>query len=113
VFESVEQARALARVGGKRSGQVRRRRLTLEDVERDLPPLDSPEHVRAGLQLIQRWAAAGMLPGAVAGAMVRGAEVWLKLHEHELDRDRVRGLERRIAELEGELARRPTGRRLP
>lgn len=97
---------------GRRSGQ-RRRRLLLEDVERELPPMDSPEHVRAGLQLLQRWAAAGLLPGAVAGACVRAAEAWLKLHEHELDRDRLKLLERRVRELEAELAQRPRLGRVP
>jgi hypothetical protein len=105
-----EQGRALA---AKSHSNRARRRLTLDRVEAELPAMDSPEHVRAGLQRVQRWAAAGLLPGVVANSLVRAAEVWLKLHEHELDRDRVRGLERRIAELEAELAQRPAVRRVP
>lgn len=105
-----ERAREAGRRGGKAKAA---RRLTLDRVERELPPMDSPEQVRAGLQIVQRWAAAGLLPGVVAGACVRAAEAWLKVHEHELDRDRVRGLERRIAELEAELAQRSAARRLP
>jgi hypothetical protein len=109
-FGDSERAREAARKGGLAKA---RRRLTLDRVETELPPMDTPEHVRAGLQLVQRWAAAGMLAGSVAGSCVRAAEVWLKLHEHELDRDRVRGLERRIAELEAELAARSVIRRVP
>lgn len=93
------QAMELAR----RSAQ-RRRKLTLDDVERELPPMDTAEHVRAGLQLVQRWACAGMLPGTVANAAVRAAEVWLKLHEHEFDRDRIRDLERQLRELKAKRA---------
>ncbi len=75
--------------------------------------MDTPEHVRAGLQTVQRWAAAGMLAGTVAGACVRAAEAWLKLHEHELDRQRMKALEHRVRELEAELAQRPQRGRLP
>jgi hypothetical protein len=87
--------------------------LTLERVEAELPPMDTPEHVRAGLQLVQRWAVAGMLAGTVAGACVRAAEAWLKIHEHELDLQRLKILERRVRELEAELAARPLVGRVP
>jgi hypothetical protein len=82
-------------------------RLSLERVEAELPAMDSPEHVRDGLQLLQQWTAAGLLAGAPAGACVRAAEVWLKLHEHETEVGRMRALEKRVRELEAELAARP------
>ena len=100
---------------GGRAKAARKRLLAPLDlvrVERELPPMDTPENVRAGLQLVQRWAAAGLLAGTVAGACVRAAEAWLKLHEHELDRQRMRQLEQRVRELEAELAGRPL-RRVP
>ena len=86
---------------GKASGRARRK-LTLADVEAALPPMDSPEHVRAGLQLVQRWAAGGLLAGSVAGACVRAAEAWLKLHEYEVRLARMRDLEAKIKRLEAE-----------
>lgn len=99
---------AQARVLAERS-KSRRRRLTLEDVERELPALDSAEHVRHAAQLIQRWGAAGMLPGVVIGACIRACEIALRALDSELDAQRVKVLERRIQELETEL--RQAGRR--
>ena len=90
-----------------RMAEVPPARLTLERVERELPALDSPENVRGALQKIQQWACGGLLPGVTAGAAVRSCEVWLKVAEHETDMQRVRVLERRVRELEAELAARP------
>ena len=95
-----ERAREL----GKASGRARQR-LDLERVERQLPAMDSPEQVRAGLQLVQRWAAAGLLAGSVAGACVRAAEAWLKVHEYELDLARIAELEEQVRTLRAELQR--------
>ncbi len=81
---------------------ARRRVLTLDDVEAELPALDSAEHVRLAAQRIQRWAAAGLLPGVVAGACVRAAEIALRALDHELDLQRIRQLEARVRELEAE-----------
>jgi len=97
--------REIGRVGGQRSAQ-RRRKLTLDDVEQQLPTLDTADNVRLAVQLLQRWGAAGMLPGAVLGGCVRAAEIALRALEAELDTKRVRALEQRIRELEAELAGR-------
>jgi hypothetical protein len=94
-----EEARAL----GQRSGQARRK-LTLEDVERALPPMDSVEHVKDRLQTICNWSVAGLVAGSQAGAAVRACEQWLKLHAWALDLARVRQLEARLRELEAQLA---------
>ena len=95
-----------AREGGRASG-LARRRLTLADVEAALPPaLDTPERIRMALELVQRWACGGLLSGSVAGSAVRAGEAALKLYESQLDRERIEDLERKIAELEAELARR-------
>ena len=102
-----EEARAL----GQRSGQARRR-LTLEDVERELPPMDSVEHVKARLETICNWSVAGRVAGSQAGAAVRACEQWLKVHAWALDVARVRQMEARVRQLEAELAqhRRAGGR---
>ncbi len=57
--------------GGKAAAK---RRLTLERVERELPPLDSVETAMLRLDRIGLWAAAGMLTGSVAGAIVRSSK---------------------------------------
>jgi hypothetical protein len=101
-----EQGRKLA----ARSAS-RRRVLTVEDAERELPPLDSPEHVRQAVERVQRWAIGGLIPGAVANAVVRAAEIALRALDSELDTKRIKQLEQRIAELEAE--REGGGWRLP
>jgi hypothetical protein len=104
-----DRARELARLSARR-----RRRLSLADVEAALPPaLDTPERIRAALELVQRWACAGLLAGSVAGSAVRAAEAALKLYEAQLDRERLKALERRVRELERELAQRPRLGRVP
>lgn len=45
--------------------------------------LDSPEAIRAGLQLVQQWSACGMLSGTAANGCVRAGEVALKTLEAE------------------------------
>ncbi len=100
-FEDTEQARE----AGKRSG-VARRRLTLDDVERDLPRLDCPEHIRTAYETVQRWACAGMLSAGAAGAAVRACDGALRLYEATLDRDAMTEVEKRLNELEAELAGR-------
>lgn len=96
-----ERAREL----GKRSGQLRQR-LDLERVQRELPLLDSPQHIRENYELVQRWACAGLLTAGVAGSCVRAADGALKLYEAELDRGRLKELEAKIKALESELAAR-------
>jgi hypothetical protein len=94
-----DQAREL----GKRSAAARRK-LTLDDVERDLPAMDSVEHVKDRLETICNWSVAGLVAGSQAGAAVRACEQWLKVHAWALDVARVRQLEARVRELEGQLA---------
>jgi hypothetical protein len=86
-------------------------RLTLKRVEAELPPMTSPENVKLRLEMIQNWSLAGMVPGAVAGACVRGCEVWHKVHDLELDRERTKHLERRVKELQDALDGRTNVRR--
>lgn len=98
-FEDAEQARE----AGKRSGQARRR-LTLEDVERDLPRLDSPENAKRRLAILSDWGLAGLLTASMVGAQERIHREWREQHAFELDRQRFTALEQRLAELEAELA---------
>ncbi len=88
----------------------RRRVLTVEDAD-GLPHLDSTEHVRQAVEQVQRWAIGGLIPGAVANAIVRAAEIALRALDSELDTKRIKQLEQRIAELEAE--RDGGGWRLP
>jgi hypothetical protein len=106
----------MARRAGQASGRARRqqRKLTLADVEAALPPaLDTPERIRAALELVQRWACGGLLAGSVAGSAVRAAEAALKAYEASLDRDRIVELEQRVKQLEAERAERQPLRAVP
>jgi len=88
----------------------RRKKLTLTDVEEQMPALDSPENIRLAAQRIQRWGAAGMLKGVVVSACIRACEVALRAIAEETDLRRVRGMEQRIKELEAELSQRRPAR---
>src|SRR3989442_9634679 len=103
--------RTRAQALGRQSGAARRR-LTLEDVERELPPLDSAAHIRENYELVQRWALAGLVPPGTANAIVKAADGALKVLEIAVDLGRLQALERRIKELEREVAeaRRAAGR---
>lgn len=69
-----------------------------------MPPLDTPQHIREAYQTVQRWAASGLIPGSVANAMVRSCDGALKLLEAQIDVGLISKLERRVRELETELA---------
>ena len=92
-----------ASAAGRRSGKVRKR-LTLEDVERDLGPLATEQDAKRRLERLTVWCAAGLLAGSQGGSAVRATEVWLRAHSEELDRDRLKAAEKRVRELERELA---------
>ncbi|MBI4419425.1 MAG: hypothetical protein HY560_01255, partial [Gemmatimonadetes bacterium] len=62
-------------------------------------------------ELIQRWAAANVITAGAAGACVRACDGALKLYEATLDREHVRMLERKVKDLEAELAARRALRR--
>jgi hypothetical protein len=87
-----------------------RRRLTLERVERELPPLDSPESAMLRLDRIGLWATAGMLPGSVASAVVRSVEVWIRGHESRLTREVVEDLKEEVTRLKAQLTAPAAGR---
>ncbi len=75
-----------------------RRRLTLDRVERELPPLDSVDSAMQRLDRLGLWITAGMLTGSAGSAAVRSVEVWLRGHESRLT-------EQVVEELSGELQR--------
>jgi tRNA nucleotidyltransferase/poly(A) polymerase len=95
----LERARQMA----QRSAEVRRG-LTPERIAEELPPLDTPQHIREAYQTIQRWGALGLIPGGVANALVRSADGALKLLEAQIDVGLIAKLEKRVRELESELA---------
>ena len=72
-----ERAKAAGRKGGPLGG--RPAKLNLKRVEAELPPLDSLEHAMARLDLIGKWALAGMVAGTTAGA---GCERHACVHLH-------------------------------
>ena len=98
-----------ARALGHRSGQVRRR-LVLEEVERELGALDTLEDAMRWLRQIALWAAGGLLHGAVASACNRSVEVWLRVAEGKLTREVVDQLRGRLADLEAQLAHQRLGK---
>ena len=81
--------------GGKAAA---RRRLTIERVERELPPLNSVDSAMQRLDRLGLWITAGMLTGSAGSAAVRSVEVWLRGHESRLT-------EQVVEELSGELQR--------
>ena len=81
-------------------------RLTVAKVERELPPMTTPENVKLRLELIQNWALGGLVPGAVTGACVRACEVWYKVNDLQLDRERTKELEKRLKDLQKEINKR-------
>lgn len=83
--------------------------LTLEQVEAKLGALDTVEDAMRWLRQIAFWAAGGLLSGTVASSAVRACEVWLKLHDSEVDRKRLKELERKLAEYEKDSAKRGAG----
>lgn len=92
--------RAQAAKGGKAAS---RRRLTLDKVEQELPPLESLESAMLRLDRVGLWAAAGMLTGSVASAVVRSVEVWIRGHESKLTREVVEDLRGETARLKAAL----------
>lgn len=99
-----ERAREL----GRRSGRARRK-LGLSDVETTLPPLTDLESAMHRLDVVARWALAGMVPGAIASAAVRSCEVWIKGAESKLTRELVDGLRKRLETLEAQLKQQRVG----
>ncbi len=100
-----ERAKAAGRKGGPLGG--RPAKLNLKRVEAELPPLDSLEHAMERLDLIGKWALAGMVAGTTAGAAVRSVEVWLKAHADSLTRDVITDLKQDVARLKAQLIKPP------
>src|SRR5438309_2858326 len=100
-----EGGRELAR----RSAQARRR-LVLEEVERELPPLTDLESAMHRLDVVARWSLAGMVAGTVLNGVVRSCEVWMRGHEAKLTREVVDQLRVRLADLEAQVQRQRVGR---
>ena len=97
---------ASARSAGKASGAARRqaRRLTLEQVEEALGPLETEADAKRRLERLGVWLTAGMVSGSQGGAAVRATETWLKANHEQFDRDRLRAAEKEVKELKQELA---------
>ena len=94
-----------ARTAGRKGGQVKQR-LHLEEVEHAFGQLTTIEDAQRRLERLGVWAAAGLLPGSVAGAAVRSVEVWLKAHESELTQSLADELSDEVASLMGQLGQR-------
>jgi hypothetical protein len=101
----------LAALGGEARALARSERAAAlaEELAANLPPLDSPENCRRSVELIQRYAALGAMPGTVVHGMIRAAEIALRAQEVHLDLVRLRELEAKLAELEAERARERRG----
>ena len=97
-----------AKAAGKRSGAARKR-LTLEDVETAFGMLDSLEDAQRRLERLGVWAAAGLLPGSVAGAACRSVEIWIRASESKLTREVVEELKAEVARLKAEIGQRTKG----
>ena len=84
----------------------------LDAIVNGLPPLDSVEACKKSLHAIRDAAMRGLIGGSQAGAAVRACEAWLKAYQAELDRNRMREMEKQIASLEEQLSRRASVRRV-
>jgi hypothetical protein len=105
---SSEQAREYGARGGRASAKARQK-LTLERVEAELCPLATLDDAMRRLDRIGLWAAAGMLHGALASAVVRSVEVWVRAHESKLTREVTEELRARLEELERQAKGRVLG----
>ena len=100
-----------SRRGGQASGKTRREKareahgLPLEDVNAMLS-FETAEDVKAALEQICKWSAAGLINGSAGNACVGAAREWVKANQLVLDTERLKAAERRIKELEAELATR-------
>jgi hypothetical protein len=93
----------IAKQASKGGRAAARRRLTLERVEQELHPLDSLESAMLRLDRVGLWAAAGMLSGSVASAVVRSVEVWIRGHESRLTSEVIETLRSEVARLKAQL----------
>lgn len=98
-----ENAQALGAKGGASKAN---RKLSLDRVERELPPLDSYESAQQRLATVSNWLCAGLLSGTAGHAFVRCHEIWLKAAESRLSADLVEGLRKRLDDLESQLKHR-------
>ena len=96
----------IAKHAAKGNRAMRRRKLTLTRVEQELGKLQTLEDAERWLRIVGSWAAAGMLPGAVASACVRSVEVFVRAHEAKVTRKLVEELQRKIAAHEAALRKR-------
>ena len=94
------------RKAAKRS-RVARRKLNLARVEAELPVLTDVASAMHRLDVIGRWALAGMVHGAVASAACRSVEIWLKGHESKLQEQIVEEIKADIDRLKLELKGSP------
>src|SRR5205809_1035381 len=74
-----------------------------DDVLAGLPALDSVEHAKANMAVVQRLILQGYVKQGAAA--VRAAEVWLKLEEHDELRQKLRLLEKANKRLQAALTR--------
>lgn len=93
-----EHGRASAR------SKAKRKPLDIDRVNAELPPLVTPEDAKVRLDVLTRWAAAGLMSAGNAGAAVRGVEGWLRAHDAAVTQDKLRDAERTIKALKAALA---------
>ncbi len=90
-----------------RCGQVSRRRarekLDLEKVEAAFGRLETLEDAERRLERLCTWAAAGLLPGAVASAATRSVEVWLKSFETKLSKQTLDEVIARVDQMRAQI----------
>ena len=96
-----------AREAGRKGGRYKKPRPpTLAEIELLLPPLDSIESAMTRLDMVGKWALAGMVAGGVAGAAVRSVEVWLKAQDSQLTQKVVTELKADLDRVKAELKQR-------
>ncbi len=99
---NTERTRAIGRSGGRAKAA---NQLTLTKVREQLPTLDSPEACQQRLAILSEWMCAGLMNGSASNAAVGAHRTWLDAYNASLDKQRVKRLEKRIEELETELAK--------
>ena len=91
-----------AKLGGEAKAELRSERQ--QSAAAALPPLVTEQDALKRLEMIGEYAVGGIIAGTQANAAVQSVRVWLEVQRLAITSERIRRNERRIVELETQLA---------
>ena len=109
-FKNDPEAARACSAKGRETARRRRahpKRITLDLVEDELPPLKCAADVQQRLEKLTAWGACGLLSPGTLSALVRCCDLWLKAADLASVEKQIKELRREIDGLERELKRRP------